>query len=176
MGEKLFGFQRLCLLLVFGLSGCVSLPRSFHALSYKNQTVYLDRNHFYKVGPLSDDWKITLGKYPGIVFKNRVNEATVVIEAICGGGFEDLSLGLLTQNLVAGLGAIQKLKKENWQLSGRDALHTLAHVTLDGIAVSLDIVILKKGGCEFDFYAISLPQYEAEVSRDFETFVKGFDY
>lgn len=174
MGRNLF--KTFLLLSVFCVSGCLSLPRSFHAMSYKNQTVTLDRNHYFKVGPLSEEWKVSTGQYPGIVFKNSVNEATITTEAVCGGGFEDLSLGLLTQNVLAGLGEPQKLKSEIWQIGDREALHTLTHATVDGVEVALDIVILKKDQCEFDFYAITVPKYAASVFDAFEGFVKGFQY
>ncbi len=157
-------------------AGCVSLPRSFHAMNYKNQTVYFDRNHYYKVGALSKDWKQSLQKEPGIVFKNSETEATIATEAICGAGFQDAPLRLLTTNLFSGMADVQRMSEEQWMLSGRAALYTKAMATLDGVPVSLNIVVIKKDNCEFDFYAISIPEYDASVKGEFLGFVKGFDY
>ncbi len=132
------------LLLPILLAGCVSLPRSFHALHYRNQTVFLDRHHSYKVGPLSEGWQMQANKNPGILFKHKDYHATIATEALCGAAFEDLSLDLLTEHLLVGLKNIKKSKTETWQLSGREALYTLAQAELDGVAVQLNIVVLKK--------------------------------
>lgn len=158
------------------LPHCINLPRSFHAASYRNQTIHLDRNHFYKVGPLSNDWRLAADKNPGIGFKNRVNKASIIAEAVCGRAFEDLSLELLTSNLLAGLENIKKVKTERWQLSGREGLYTSSLAFLDGVAVWLGTVVIKKDNCEFDFWAISKPELDRQVSSDFAVFVKGFDY
>ena len=143
---------------------------------FSKGNVYLDRFHFYKVGPISKEWKNGVGKFPGVVFENKKIGATIVTEAICGGAFEDLSLELLTQNLMAGLGGAKKIKKEFWQLSGREALYTLTEASLDGVPEQLEIVVLKKNLCEFDFYSIAAPQNGAAVSQAFADFVKGFEY
>jgi len=108
------------LLLPILLAGCVSLPRSFHALHYRNQTVFLDRHHSYKVGPLSEGWQMQANKNPGILFKHKDYHATIATEALCGAAFEDLSLDLLTEHLLVGLKNIKKSKdiqpRDTWVL------------------------------------------------------------
>lgn len=158
------------------LAACVSLPRSFHAMNYRNQTVYLDRNHFYKVGPLPQGWRLTPSKQPGIIFKNSAMEATIATEAICGAAFQDVPLEMATNNLFIGMENVKKLKTERWTLSSRDAFYTKASASLDGVLVMLDIVVTKKDKCEFDFYGIAPPASQDAVSADFIGFVKGFDY
>ncbi len=106
--------------------GCISLPRSFHALRYKNQKVIIDQHHFYNVGPLSSDWRRTDDQTPGIVFKNRETKATIATEALCDGAFEDLSLEVLRNQMLSGLQEVKKIKEEAWTLSERKALYTQA--------------------------------------------------
>lgn len=158
------------------MAGCVNLPRSFHALSYNNQTVYLDRNHHYKVGFLPEGWKLTKDKGPGIIFRDQNSKAIIATEAICGDAFEDLSLGLLTSHLLAGLKEVKKIREEIWKISDREALTTLVSADLDGVPVEINIAVIKKNGCQFDFLATTRPEFGESVSKDFETFVKGFDY
>lgn len=158
------------------LSGCVSLPRTFHAQTYRNQMVYIDTHHRYLVGALPIDWVYVPTKKPGILFKNRRNGATLMTEAICGAAFEDLPLSMLQQHLLAGLESLKKEKAVLIPLSDRKALLTEAHAALDGAPVRIYSVILKKNRCQFDFFAISIPEYAKEVAADFITFVKGFDY
>jgi len=128
------------------------------------------------VGSLSPNWKVLKDKGPGVLFRNRENRATIATEAICGAAFEDLSLELLTDHLLTGLKDVKKIKTQEWLLSGREALYTLAGAKLDGVLVQLNIVVTKKDQCQFDFLATSLPQFGKAVSEDFENFVKGFDY
>lgn len=167
------------LFLLFLAGGCLSLPRSFHAVSYKNQTVFIDRYHSYRVGPLSPDWvllKKEKKSEPGIAFKNVKNRAFIVTQAVCGKAFEDLSLELLTGHLFADLSRPQKIRQERWHLSGREALYTAARAGLDGVTVQINVAVLKKNKCQFDFWAISRPESGPEVSDDFEGFVRGFEY
>ena len=178
--RRLFSADSLARFLAFSLflffSACVSLPRSFRAMNYRNQAVYLDRNHYYKVGPLSGDWKQIPEIQPGVVFKNKITEATIATESLCGGSFEDVPLTMLTNQLLAGMKDVKKTVQQDWMLGGREALYTEVMATLDGVPVSLDIVILKKDDCQFDFYAISLPEHHADTRDAFLNFVKGFEY
>lgn len=155
---------------------CLSLPRSYHALEYHHQKVYLNKHHYYIVGPLSSDWLISKSKKPGIVFKNIKNRASLATEATCGSAFEDLPLELLTNHLFAGIRLAKKIRKETWQLSGRAGLYTEVLGELDGAPVHLNIFVIKKEQCQFDFFAISTPNFQKEITQDFEKFVKGFHY
>ncbi|MDZ4224957.1 MAG: hypothetical protein U1D33_03525, partial [bacterium] len=103
-------------------------------------------------------------------------EATIATEALCGGGFEDVPLRMMTNQLFAGMKETKKTLQQDWTLGGRAALYTEVSAVLDGVSVSLDVVVLKKDSCEFDFYAISLPQHHEETRDDFLRFVKGFEY
>lgn len=161
--------------LVF-LSGCITLPRSFHALRYQDQKVYMDQHHYYHVGPLSADWKKQSDKNPGIIFKNRKNRSTIATEALCGGAFEDLSLEVLTRHLFVGLEGVTTLKEEKWSLSGRKGLYTQAEASLDGVPVLLNIFVIKKNQCHFDFLSVAPLAARDEVAADFISFVKGFNY
>lgn len=167
---------RLRLLITLFCVSCVHLPRSFHALTYRNQTVYLDRHHYYKVGFLPEGWKLTKGKGPGIIFRDQNSKATIATEALCGRAFEDISLSLLTDHLFAGLKDVKKIKSDSWQLSNREALYTEARANLDGVSVQINVVVIKKNQCQFDFLTTSRPEFGAQTREDFLNFVKGFDY
>jgi len=160
---------RFPLFILVALAGCINLPRSFHSLSYKNQKVIIDQHHFYNVGPLSSEWRQTNDQTPGIVFKNRETKATIATEALCGSAFEDLSLEALRNQMLSGLQDVKKIKEEAWTLSERKALYTKVSASLDGVPVLLELVVIKKNQCQFDFMGVS-------SVPDFVQFVKGFDY
>lgn len=169
--------RRLLLLgSAFVLIGCVALPRSFRALSYKNNIVTMDRHHRFRVGELSEQWVRLPKKGPGILFQNRASGATLATEALCGGAYEDLSLKRMTEHLFAGLQDVHRKKEEMWRLSGREALYTQVRATLDGAPVHLNIAVIKKNECQFDFLAVSGEAFAEATAQDFEKFVKGFDY
>lgn len=168
-------FRFLPLVLLF-LPSCISLPRSFHALNYRDQKVFIDRHHYYSVGPLSSAWQKTKNQNPGIIFRHSPSGATLATEAICGAAFEDLSLTILTNHLLVGLENVQKTKEEEWSLSGRKALYTQAQASLDGVPVLLNLVVIKKDRCQFDFMGVAPPKWGEAVTKDFIHFVEGFDY
>lgn len=170
------GFNVITVVLsLFFLTGCVSLPRSFHALRYQDQKVYIDQRHYYQVGPLSGNWQKSSNNNPGIIFKNRKTKGTIATEALCGAAFEDLSLKILTHHLFAGLENIKKIKEEEWPVSQRKGLYTEAEASLDGVPVLLNLFVIKKNRCHFDFLGVAPPQEEG-ITEDFASFVKGFDY
>lgn len=159
------------------LTSCVSIPRSFHALTYRKQNVYLSKDRFYHVGPLSAEWERTAFKgKAGIYFRNTVTGANIATEAICGAAFEDLSPNILTEQLLPELQNVKKQKQANWMLSDRAALYSIYSAALDGVPVQLNILVTKKDQCQFDFWAVSNPKVGPQTSSDFENFVKGFDY
>lgn len=167
----------LSLMFVAGfLAACIHLPRSFHALHYQNQRVYLDKNHYYQVGPLSKEWRKLSRQEPGIVFKHGPTGATLATAAVCGAAFEDLPLAMLTRHLFAGLDQVTKQSEERWVLSGRGALYTEAEARLDGVPVTLQIVVTQKNRCQFDFWLVAPAGTGEGVRQDFLAFVKGFDY
>lgn len=164
------------LLVLLLLPSCISLPRSFHALKYRDQKVYLDPHHYYRVGPLEKGWKQAGNKNLGIIFRHQETKATLATEAICGDAFEDLPLKMLTNHLLAGLEEVRKTNQELWKLSEREALYTQAEASLDGVPVVLNLVVIKKNRCQFDFMGVAPPQGGEVITKDFIQFVKGFDY
>lgn len=161
---------------LFGLLAACALPRSYHAVSYKNRQVILDRRYRYGVGPLPADWVYRPTKKPGILFVHKKNRATIFTNALCGGAYEDLSLKMLTGHLFAGLTDVRKVKEKKILLSGREALYTRARAKLDGVETELNIVVLKKNRCQFDFTSVTIVPYAEAVGKDFVSFVKGFQY
>ena len=62
------------------------------------------------------------------------------------------------------------------ELSGRGALRQTVEGSLDGVPVVLDLVVVRKDGCVFDFYSVSPPGADPRVATDFEAFFGEFSY
>ncbi|MFZ5441716.1 MAG: hypothetical protein ACOZQL_17065 [Myxococcota bacterium] len=97
----------------------------------------------------------------------------LALNATCT-GHEDPPLEVLTNHLVIGFTEREWLSKTPLQLDGRDALRSKVHARLDGVPVSLDLVVLKKNGCVHDFTYVSPRGQEATFARDFDALVAGF--
>ena len=57
---------------------------------------------------------------------------------------------------------------------GREILHTKMRAKWDGVPMSLDIYVMKKDGCVYDFVYMGDPKGFDDGAKDFETFVHGF--
>ncbi|MCL2179429.1 MAG: hypothetical protein FWC28_00620 [Proteobacteria bacterium] len=86
----------------------------------------------------------------------------------------DPSLEVLVQHLLIGFTERQKLVGEKWVIDGREGLRSRYEAKMDGVARELDLFVLKKDGCVFDFTYIA-PLGRGEVWRgEFERMVSEF--
>jgi len=97
----------------------------------------------------------------------------IAINATCT-GHEDPQLEVLTNHLVIGFTDREWVSKKKFQLDGRDALRSLVRAKLDGVSISLDLVVLKKNGCVHDFSYVSPAGQEAAHQAEFDALVAGF--
>ena len=78
--------------------------------------------------------------------------------------------------MLSGLQEVKKIKEEAWTLSERKALYTQAAASLDGVPVLLELVVIKKNQCQFDFMGVTPAGTGKTTTGDLVQFVKGFDY
>jgi hypothetical protein len=97
----------------------------------------------------------------------------IAINATCT-GHEDPQLEVLTNHLVIGFTDREWLSKKKFELDGREAMRSLVRARLDGVPVSLELVVLKKNGCVHDFTYASPPGLEATHQSEFDALVQGF--
>lgn len=133
----------------------------------------------YTRGPLSYRVAEPQGAWRPVVFEDNdlawLSTAghVLAINATCS-GHEDPQLEVLTNHLVFGFTERQWLKRERFQLDGREALRSQVKARLDGVPVSLELVVLKKNGCVHDFTYVSPEGREAEHKASFERLVANF--
>jgi hypothetical protein len=97
----------------------------------------------------------------------------LAINATCT-GHEDPPLDVLTNHLVIGFTDREWLSRQKLTLDGREALRSQVKARLDGVAVSLELVVLKKNGCVHDFTYVSPEGREGEQRAVFEKLVANF--
>lgn len=71
---------------------------------------------------------------------------------------------------------IMKLHQKELQLIDRRAVRTSISAKLDGVAIHLEIVVVKKNGCLFDLMYISRPEDYEKRLKAFEQVVAGFRF
>lgn len=168
--------QMVAILLVFGLTACFGgVKKTGKVVGYQPGRV-LTKKGSYQVGDLSGEWeRIKLDKAV-IAFYNSQLKSTISTDSFCDQAYNDSSLKSLTQQLFPGLQHIKVIDEKPFQLDNRGALQTLIDAELDGVPVMVNIVVLKKDWCLFDFYLVSEKEYYSRAAADFEDFYRGFSY
>ena len=98
---------------------------------------------------------------------------TIGIHATCE-GYDDVPPKALLNHLLFGTTDREEKLEETVTLDGRGALHALYEVTLDGVPVTLDVYVLTKDGCIFDFSHVAASPPPAAGTEAFRRLVYGF--
>lgn len=86
----------------------------------------------------------------------------------------DPSLEVLTQHLLFGFTDRTLEGQQSMELDGREALHSVYEAKLDGVPVTIELVVLKKNGCVHDFTYISPQGHSEEYRPQFDELVASF--
>ena len=124
-----------------------------------------------RVGTLPADWQRIRDDGGSIAF-HHARGGTIVSATSCGDG-DDVPLDVLTHHLLLGIEGRHERARQELVLDGRAALRTRIDATIDGVAVALDLVVLKKDGCTIDLYLVAPPLAYDERRADFDRFVAG---
>lgn len=175
-------FQVLLLGLCFSLAACFGgVKNSGKVRGYEPPGRILMQKSFYQVGTLPGSWqRLNLKGAKSVAFYNESHGATLSTAAFCDQAFNDSPLKMLTRHLFPGLEDLEILHQESLKIDGRGALRTWVKASLDGVLMDLDLVVIKKDACLFDFFliyptALAVPA-QRSVERDFEAFFKGFRF
>jgi hypothetical protein len=156
----------LTLALLVALSaGCVA-----HSLS---NGVYHGARTTYRVGPLGPAWQRHDSEADLAFFAPQL-DAMIMVNAECPAE-HDPPLAVAANTLLIGFSDRQLEREEAVTLAGREALHRQLHAKLDGVAVALDLFVLKKNDCLYDIVYASPSESAARGRKEFARFVAGFD-
>ncbi len=136
--------------------------------------VYHDPRVTYRIGDLPPGWRQLLVRDADLVFKHGEGGA-ILINAMCGSDhIDDVPLDVLVNQSLFGVEARQEQARMPLTLDGRAALRAQITGTLDGVPIALDMVVVKKDGCTFDFQLIAAPDEVEKRRPDFEQVYSGF--
>ncbi|MCC6807644.1 MAG: hypothetical protein IT381_09490 [Deltaproteobacteria bacterium] len=137
-------------------------------------TVFRRGKLVYETGTLGPDWKRISVEDANLAFKHK-NGGAIICNAICGEqDIRDLPLDVLVNHTLFGVDQTRELEREELVLDGRGALRVHVVGTMDGVAIELDLVVMKKDNCTFDFQLVAGIDEFKDRRPAFEAFFKAF--
>ncbi len=136
--------------------------------------VYKKGDLRYTVGQLDKGWRRINVAENDLAFFNPSFNTVIQANSTCRADYEDASLSTLTSHLFNGLTNRKVIKQDERIIDRRAALYTEMSARLDGVEVSLAILLLKKDECVFDFAYYSRPNLFGSGLGDFHRFIFGF--
>ncbi len=128
----------------------------------------------YQTGGLPETWKRIGVEDANLAFKHKDGGA-IVCNAICGDAdIRDVPLDVLINQSLFGVEAQKEISREELKLDGRAAVRTRVSGSMDGVPIELDLVVMKKDNCTFDFQLVTTPEEFTARQPDFERFFRAF--
>jgi hypothetical protein len=128
----------------------------------------------YRVGELPAHWHRVWLEGNDLAFSEEGTGRALSVNATCE-GHDDPPLPVLTRHLLAGFTERQEVSQQLVPLAGREALRSRYLAKLDGVPVELELVVLKKDNCVFDFSYVAPPGLAGARMADFEGVLAGFE-
>jgi hypothetical protein len=101
----------------------------------------------------------------------RDGDASIMVNARCRSADARTPLLALTTQLLIGSTEREFEAQKVEPFDGREALHSTLRAKYDGVPMMLDVFVLSKDGCTYDFVRVS-PKRDGE--QVFEGWVRGF--
>ncbi len=155
------------------LTSCFGIDRSGGIMTYHAGEVRTGTGCF-TVPRLPPPWKGPKIQLKQLVHENDPLKATIVTDALCGPKYDDGPLPRLSQELYQRLQSRKMTKETNLTLDGREAVRTQGEGLMDGVPIRMDVVVMKKDSCLYDFIYFAPPETFASGTGDFEAYFHGF--
>ena len=137
-------------------------------------TVYRDGPVAFQIAPAPAAWRAVAVNDASLAYRDDSHGASVLVNARCRRADDRTPLNALTNHLLMGSTAREVLSQQTEPFDAREALHTKVRAKWDGVPISVDIYVMKKDGCVYDFAYMGDPDaYDAGVA-EFERFVRSF--
>ncbi len=144
-----------------------------HARSFDG-SVYRDGPIGFRVPPAPRAWRAVHVTDASLAYRDDERGASILVNARCRRNDEGTPLVALTNHLLMGSTAREITFQEMVPFDAREGLHTKLSAKWDGVRMAVDIYVMKKDGCSYDFAYVGEPDRANEGTRDFEAFVRGF--
>ncbi|MBX3206816.1 MAG: hypothetical protein KF764_17230 [Labilithrix sp.] len=135
----------------------------------------------YRNGPIAfrlpdppAGWKRVAVDDASLAFRDDDHGASVLLNARCLSADDRTPLVALTNHLLIGATEREYLSQDAVPFDGREALHTTLKAKWDGVPMLIDVYVLSKDGCIYDFIYLGSPSGYDAGAPAFESFVRGF--
>jgi hypothetical protein len=135
----------------------------------------------YREGPIAFQlpaapagWRAIDVKDASLAFRDDDNSASVLVNARCLSADDRTPLVALTNHLLIGATERKYLRQEVEPFDGREAMHTVLEAKWDGVPMAIDVFVLSKDGCVYDFVYVGAPGTFETGAKKFEAFARGF--
>ena len=113
--------------------------------------VYREGPIAFTLPPAPSGWRAIDVKDASLAFRDDDNSASVLVNARCLSADDRTPLVALTNHLLIGATERKYLSQEVEPFDGREALHTKLEAKWDGVPMTIDVYVLSKDGCVYDF-------------------------
>jgi len=86
------------------------------------------------------------------------------------------SLELLTRHLLIGTRNVVMKKRETFKVSETEGMYSSVSATLEGVPINLELFVLPKDSCVFDFTLLSRETISDNELEQFLSFIKSFSH
>jgi hypothetical protein len=128
----------------------------------------------YRMGALPPTWRVVHQESAAIGFYSSDVGGVIEANASCRDDAEATPLESLTRLLLIGYTERNIRSQEKVPLDQREALRTQVDAKLDGVPVTMELLVMKRNGCIFDLSYAAPPERFARGMGDFSRFVDGF--
>jgi hypothetical protein len=135
----------------------------------------------YRKGPIAFQlpdppagWKRIDVDDASVAFRDEPHAASVLLNARCLSADDRTPLVALTNHLLIGATEREFVSQVTEPFDGREALHTKVKAKWDGVPMLIDMFVLSKDGCVYDFVYFGAPSAFEDGAPSFEGFVRGF--
>ena len=160
----------VCLLLVLASAcGCAG-PKTgtFEANVYRKGKVA------FRIPEAPTGWRRIALADASLAFRDDAHAASVLLNARCLSADDRTPLVALTNHLLIGATEREYVSQAVEPMDGREALHTKLAGKWDGVPMAIDVYVLSKDGCVYDFVYIGAPAASDAGASAFESFVRAF--
>jgi hypothetical protein len=158
----------LPMIALHSLVACAATKSSFDGSVYRNGKVA------FQLPEMPAGWRRIDVDDASLAFRDDAHAASVLLNARCLTADDRTPLVALTNHLLIGATEREYLSQGVEPFDGREALHTKVKAKWDGVPMLIDIYVLSKDGCIYDFVYFGEPRAAEEGSAAFEGFVRGF--
>jgi hypothetical protein len=134
--------------------------------------VYSDSQTAYRIGSLDAAWARFSLSGSNLAFRHP-SGGSILVNSTCE-GIKDVPSEVLVNQSLFGVEQKHELEREVFTLDGRAATRVRLTGALDGVAVHLDLVVLKKDDCVYDLELVAGGSAFPDSDQDFWRFVQGF--